>query len=593
MKLTFQNIFLRGKPSSVIAVGTLLIVTFWLFDAMVDYHFFSRDNLLEQLFNNNGEEFWFRITVTVFLAGFTWYAWVVVRHRDLLEAQLEQALLQSQDEQAKSTAIIAAIADGISIHDLEFRILHQNAVHQEMFGGDHRGKFCYEAYYCNDEVCPVCPLADAMADGQVHRVERPARPDSGVDFIEVTASPIRNAKGEIIGGLDIVRDISARKWGEDALRQQALFFQRLIDTIPSPVFYKNCQGIFLGCNDAFQKCMGRPKDEVVGRTLFELMPYEIAAMYGEKDDELFANPGTQIYESYVLCTATGAQREVIFYKATYSDQHGDIAGLVGVVIDIAERVAAEKAVMTLNSELSRQAAELAAANRELEAYNYSFTHDLRKYLTRISSSSQILNEEYRPQIDESGRNLLQGILDAVEQIQSLSEGMQVLFSVTRREIRHETVNLSELASSVATDLRLTDPDREAIITVQQDLHVLADPRLMQVLLENLLGNAWKYTGRQAESIIEVGAERAGDELCCYVRDNGAGFPTNKAAQLFNPFVRLHRADEFPGSGIGLATVQRIVQRHGGRIWAEGEPDLGATIWFTLPAADAHSERGDR
>jgi len=591
MKKKIQAKLFRGGPLTVILFGSLLIIAFWLFDTMVDYHFFAKGNLLEQLFNDHGEEFWFRIIVTVFLGGYTLYAWQVARHRDRLEDELEQALLQAQDEQAKSAAIIAAIADGISIHDLEFRVLHQNAVHQEMFGGDHRGKFCYEAYYCNDEVCPTCPLADALADGQVHRVERPGKPDSGVDFIEVTASPIRNAKGEIVGGLDIVRDISERKWAEETTRQQTLFFQRLIDTIPSPVFYKNNLGIFLGCNTAFQQCMGRAKDEVVGRTLFELMPYEMAVQYAGKDDELFANPGTQIYESYVLCATTGVQREVIFYKATFTDQYGDVAGLVGVVIDIAERAEAERAIRKLNSDLSSKAAELAAANRELEAYNYSFTHDLRNYLTRISSSSQILNEEYVAQIDDSGRTLLQGIVAAAEQIQSLSEAMQVLFSVTRREIKHETVNLSELASAIATDLRLTDPGREALITIQPDVHVVADSRLLKVLLENLLGNAWKYTGKQAESIIEIGADRTGDEFCCYVRDNGAGFPAEKAAELFIPFVRLHGADDFPGSGIGLATVQRIVQRHGGRIWAEGERDQGATFWFTLPAADDQVEGG--
>jgi PAS domain S-box-containing protein len=582
MNTSLQKKLLRGRPTTVLIFGIMMIIIFWLFDALVDYHFFAKGNLLEQLLQEQGEELWFRLTVTLFLAGYTLYAWQVVRHRDRLEQQLEVALGQALDEQAKSQAIIEAIADGVSIQDLDFRVIHQNAVHLKLAGGDKRGELCYRAYASQDDLCLACPVAAALADGQVHRVEKPGSAASGAEFIEITASPVRNARGEIVGGLEIVRDITERKWTEEAIRQQTLFFQRLIDTIPSPVFYKNRQGIFLGCNEAFANCLGRPTQEIIGRSLFELMPYELAAEYADKDEELFEQTGTQIYEAFVQCAVSGSRREAIFYKATFSDPHGDVAGLVGVVIDIAERTKAERAIRELNADLSRQAVELAAVNRELEAYNYSFTHDLRNHLTRISSTSQILTEMYAERIDLNGQVLLQGIVTAADQIQELSEAMQLLFSVTRREIMHETVNISDLATAVATDLRLTDPGREAVITVQQDIYVVGDSRLMKVLLENLIGNAWKYTGKRTESIISVGAMHQGGELTCFVRDNGAGFAPDQAARLFLPFVRLHGVEEFPGTGIGLATVQRIIQRHGGRVWAEGERGVGATFWFTLP-----------
>jgi PAS domain S-box-containing protein len=521
--------------------------------------------------------------VSFFLGSFTIYSWLVVKQRDELERELEKAVQLARNEQAKSDAVIAAIADGISIQDLEFRVLHQNAAHQAIAGGDRRGEYCYKAYVCGETICATCPLADALLDGQVHRIEKPGPPGSGVDFIEITASPIRNANGEIVGGLEIVRDISEQKWAVEAIKQQTLFLQRLIDTIPSPIFYKNPLGIFLGCNAAFAACIGRSQEEVIGRTLYELMPHEFAKIYAVKDNELFADPGVQIYESFVHCQASGEPREVIFNKATFTDQYGEIAGLVGVVIDIADHVAAERAINALNQDLSRQASELAAANRELEAYNYSFTHDLRNNLTRISSGSQILVDIHSDQLDEHGKMLLQGIITAVDQIQELSEAMQLLFLVTRRDILHEPVNLSEMATAIVMDLRLADLERQVTFSIQPDLLVIADPRLMRVLLKNLLDNAWKYSGKRAESLIDFGLQYDGAESCFYVRDNGVGFPSAKAEQLFLPFKRLHHPSDFPGSGIGLATVQRIIQRHGGRVWAEGAVDQGATFLFSLPA----------
>lgn len=584
---------LRSRPATVLIAGALFISVFWGVDTLIGSHPLPGGASHPQLLLAESEEFWVRLATSFLMAAYAIYVWLVVRHRDGLEKELAQALGQARDEQAKSEAIIAAIADGVSIQDLDFRVLVQNKVHQDLVGGDRRGEFCYQAYADGEGICPACPVADALFDGQVHRLEKPGNPSSGAEFIEITASPVRNAKGEIIGGLEIVRDITERKWTEESIKQQTLFFQQLIDTIPSPIFYKNTQGIFLGCNTAFATCIGRSRAEVVGRTLFEIIPGAMAVMYAGKDDELIANPGTQIYESYVQCNASGDKREVIFYKATFNDHDGEVAGLVGVVIDIADRIAAERSILALNSDLARQAAELAAANRELEAYNYSFTHDLRNNLTRISSASQILIDMYGEQLEESAKLLLEGNIAAATQIHELSEAMQMLFSVTRRDVLHQSVNLSELATAIAMDLRLAGLDRVVTFIIQPDLQVHADPRLMKVLLENLLGNAWKYSAQKAESFIELGMLWQGEEPRYYVRDNGVGFPPEQSTKLFAPFIRLHRAQEFPGSGIGLATVQRIVQRHGGKIWAEGDVGQGATFWFTLPAGTNSNIQGEQ
>lgn len=577
---------LFSQPVMILILGGLFIAGFWLLDIAFDSSRLAGILGHPARVPEPSDARWHRLFYSTQLVAFIAVIWLMARKRVRLESELETAIQLARDEQAKLEAVISSIPDGVSIQDLEFRVMFQNEAHQGLVGGDYRGEPCYHAYSGMPDICPACPLADAMADGGVHRIEKPGKPGGGVDFIEITASPIRNANGEIVGGLEIVRDISARKWTEEAIKAQTLFFQQLIDTIPSPIFYKNTLGIFLGCNQAFAECIGRSRAEVVGRTLYELVPPAMAAEFVAKDDELFANPGTQIYEAFVPCAATATLRTAIFYKATFPDPYGEVAGLVGVVIDITERIVSEKEIRELNQGLSRQAEALAAVNRELEAYNYSFTHDLRNNLTRISTASQLLEEMHGSTLPEDGRMLVQGVIAAVCQIQELSEAMQLLFLVTRQELQLKQVDLAEMATGLIMDLRLADIERQAVFVINPEMVVQADPRLMKVLLKNLLDNAWKYSGKRNEPVIELGVKADADEPRFYIRDNGAGFPEEHAAELFQPFKRLHHSKDFPGTGIGLATVERIIHRHGGRIWAEGAIDRGATFWFTIPAPDS-------
>lgn len=242
--------------------------------------------------------------------------------------------------------------------------------------------------------------------------------------------------------------------------------------------------------------------------------------------------------------------------------------------EIADRLRAEE-------DLRRAKIAAEEASSELEAFSYSVAHDLRAPLRSVDGFSQAILEDCADRLDAEGKSYLQNIGDAARQMGRLIDGLLNLSRMARSELRRERVDLSGLAGAVLARLRNSQPDREVETVVEPDLVADADPRLMDVVLTNLLGNAWKFTGRRERSRIEF-ATRSGEIPRVYfIRDDGVGFDEAYVDKLFGVFQRLHTTQEFEGTGIGLATVQRIVRRHGGRIWAKSEVDRGATFYFTL------------
>jgi light-regulated signal transduction histidine kinase (bacteriophytochrome) len=222
-----------------------------------------------------------------------------------------------------------------------------------------------------------------------------------------------------------------------------------------------------------------------------------------------------------------------------------------------------------------------AANRELEAFSYSVAHDLRAPLRGVDGFCQILDEDYSDKLDETGRNYLNRVRRAAQHMGTLIDDLLRLARITQGDLVRSTVNLSQIAAQIRDGLRDSAPERAVEFTIANDLIVSGDPRLLRVVLENLLSNAWKFTATQPAARIEFGAKLIDDQTVLYVRDNGVGFDMAYAGKLFRAFQRLHNIHEFPGTGIGLATVQRILSKHGGRIWAEAAPDKGATFLFIL------------
>lgn len=243
--------------------------------------------------------------------------------------------------------------------------------------------------------------------------------------------------------------------------------------------------------------------------------------------------------------------------------------------------ALRKAHDELEQRVEERTAQLAAANKELEAFSYSVSHDLRAPLRSIDGFSLALLEDYAPRLDEEGKDHLERIRAATQRMGMLIDDLLNLSRMTRAEIRKELVNLSTLAHSVAGGLQEAQPERRIEFRIEEHLEARADPRLLRVVLENLLGNACKFTSKRTSACVEFGKTHCNGNSAYFVRDNGAGFDPAYANRLFGAFQRLHGTTEFPGTGIGLATVQRIIHRHGGKIWAEGAVEKGATFYFTL------------
>jgi PAS domain S-box-containing protein len=274
--------------------------------------------------------------------------------------------------------------------------------------------------------------------------------------------------------------------------------------------------------------------------------------------------------------AVGRKRDGSVFPQEISLTKMNGKGIVCIVRDITNH-------KNFEEELERKARELSAANKELEAFSYSLTHDMRSYITRSSSAAQILQGSYQATLDENGQCLVNMICKANQDMEALVKDMLVLSRLSRSEIRREKADLGELARGVAEELRLAEPGRSVELVVAPGLVAECDSHLVKIALDNLLGNAWKYTRKIPDARVEVGMVAHDGRKAFFVRDNGMGFDMKDADRLFKPFQRLQNAKEFPGTGIGLATVQRIILRHGGEVWGEGEPGKGATFYFTLPA----------
>lgn len=270
-------------------------------------------------------------------------------------------------------------------------------------------------------------------------------------------------------------------------------------------------------------------------------------------------------------------------KKTTGDELGVLVGGFNEMLREIQRRDAEllKSHSLLEQRVAERTAQLESTNKELEAFSYSVSHDLRAPLRAIDGFSQMLLEDYAEQLDAAGRDSLQRVRTAAHRMGTLIDDMLKLSRVTRSDLKPEQVNLSALAQEIAQDLRRQDPERGVDFAITAELRAHGDPRLLRIAMQNLLENAWKFTRGRDHTRIAFGMVQHEGEPAYFVRDNGAGFDMAYASKLFGAFQRLHDAREFPGTGIGLATVQRVIHRHGGRIWAEGAVGQGATFYFTL------------
>jgi PAS domain S-box-containing protein len=396
-------------------------------------------------------------------------------------------------------------------------------------------------------------------------------------WIRTTAQPMK-ADNKVIRVVGSIMDITERKRAEEALRSSKRTLASLMSNLPGVVYRcrNDKQWTVEFISEGCKRLTGYLFADLVGnsrRSLADLIhPDDRQRIWDEVQPALDEERPFEL--TYRILTASGREKWVWEKGMGIYDSKGRLEALEGFITDISESKLAEEQL-----QLSRD--QLAATNRELEAFAYSVSHDLQAPLRHIEGFSRLLLDDFSQKLEDEGREYLNRMMEAAGRMSLLINDLLKLSRSTRGELSRKKVDLGKIASEIAQRLTKEEPDRTVNINIHHDLKVHADPGMMQVVLENLIGNAWKFTARKRSAEIEIGSVEIDGRRAFFVRDNGAGFNASDSKKLFVPFQRLHSEKEFPGTGIGLATVQRIIHRHGGRVWAEGRKGKGATVFFTL------------
>ncbi len=423
--------------------------------------------------------------------------------------------------------------------------------------------------------------------------------------IKADFSPIVGDQGVVLGGTGIIQNISEQKRVEKKLEDQLHFLQTLIDTIPNPIFYKDTGGIYVGCNRAFEIRLGLDRRQIVGKSVYDLLPRDLADEYHRMDLALLRNPGEQVYETS-LVYSDGQRRDIILNKATYFNVEGELAGLVGVSVDITDRKRAEAALKRAHDELEQRVQErtsaLAAAVEELQneiaerrkaeealrnsseklkLFAYSVIHDLKSPAIGIYGVANLLSKRYENALDEKGRIYCDQILKASEHVALLVEQINVYMAAKEAPVVIEKINVNDILQMVYDEFSAQFSLRRVQwFGLQERIQIHADRLCIHRVFRNLVDNALKYGGEKL-SEIRIGYREERDFFVFSVTDNGIGVSKEDSERIFGIFERDKAARGISGTGLGLAIVKEISEKHGGDVWIEPGVDGGTTFYVSI------------
>ena len=479
-------------------------------------------------------------------------------------------------------ALLEAAPDAMVIVDQQGKIVLANNQTTKLFG--------YTAQELLGQPVEILIPESARKDHASHRdaynraprarpmgvgMELSGRRKDGSEFpVEISLSPLETEQGTLV--TSAIRDISDRKKAE-------LKFRALLEAAPDAMVIVDQFGKIALTNAQTEKLFGYTRNEILGQPVEVLMPEMARKKHAAHRAEYNRAPRTRPIHSGL--DLTGRRKDGSEFPAEISLsplQTAEGTFVTSAIRDITERKNAEAMRSRHASELARTNSELAAANQELESFSYSVSHDLRAPLRHIDGFSRILLDEYKSKLDDSGRHYLQRVADGAKQMGRLVDDLLNFSRLGRQELNRQSINLAAIVENVRVDLAESVAGRNIEWKVAPLPAVECDPALIKIVFTNLLSNALKFTTPRERTIIELGCAQEKEQQAFFVRDNGVGFDTKYADKLFGVFQRLHRQEEFEGTGVGLATVQRIIHKHGGRIWAKSAPDRGATFYFTLP-----------
>ena len=410
--------------------------------------------------------------------------------------------------------------------------------------------------------------------------------EQSVHWIRIKAQPICDLTEKVVRVTGIITDNTIQRQAIPNIQkihsseppnntQSSPCLDKLLSSMPYYLFVVNRDSQRISfCNKLLARSLGfENSQQILGKTIAQCFPPQHAKYICDQNEKVFSQ-GKILRKQETICLADGHHHFDTF-RIPLSDSEGKVEAMLFTSSDVPNLVAVKQA-------LSERTAQLEAANKELESFSYSVSHDLQAPLRVIIGFSQVLWEKYSDQLDKQGQHYLQRIKANSERMSELIDALLQLSRVARFQMKSIPVDLSAIATEIMEELKANEPKRQVKVKITPGLSTKGDPRLLRIVINNLLNNAWKYTAKQEQPQIEFAliSRSKGKQVFC-VRDNGAGFASSYKDKLFIPFQRLHLEQDFPGMGIGLATVQRIIYRHGGKVWAEGELNQGATFYFSL------------
>ncbi|MCC6797008.1 MAG: PAS domain S-box protein [Candidatus Hydrogenedentes bacterium] len=516
---------------------------------------------------------------------------MITLHRELKRRFAAEKAVRASEESLSVT--LDSIGDGVLATDTSGRVTRMNPVAEQLTGwpiAEAAGRLVSEVFRIVNEQTrepaeiPVeCVLRTGAVVGLANHTAL-IRRDGSENPIADSAAPIRNVDGQTIGVVLVFREVGAERRAQQALEASETLFRAATELTPHGLLIQR-EGKFVYANPSIVTLLGaRTQDDLIGKPVLDFIDPETRELGRARILQLDAGAKTIPPMQHKCLRLDGSS----FWGETTAsayEQDGK-AGAVVVLHDISAQKEADEKIRKLNEELHDRARDLESVNKELEAFSYSVSHDLRAPLRAIDGFSLALMEDYHGQLDITAQNYLQRVRTATQRMGVLIDAMLNMSRMSRRALTIGKVNLSEIAQNILNELAEYDPNRKVTCDVVPNLEVEGDPELLRNVLQNLLQNAWKFTRNTEDARIEFKDVRNNGTTAFCIRDNGAGFDMKYADKLFSPFQRLHRVDEFEGTGIGLATIQRIVRRHGGKIWADGAVGKGATFYFTLNTTEA-------
>ena len=539
----------------------------------------------------DGTIYWVDTTIVPFLNEKGKPRQYVAIRADITERKrAEEAFRESE---IRLRTIVESLDQGLVVSDLKGQLLHFNRAALDMHGfvsldecRRHLTEFVeiFELSTVDGTVLPVeqWPLARVLRGEKLNGAELRIR-RLGTDWHRIFSyggTLVCDASGPPMMAVVTVSDITERKQAEAAAAQLVA----IVESSDDAIIGKDLRGIVTSWNAGAEKEFGYSASEMIGHSISRLIPGERQEEERKILGKIECGEKVRQFET-VRLRKDGSTFDVSVTVSAIKDAAGRIVGASKVVRDITERKRAEEEIHKLNTDLEQRViertAELETANKELEAFSYSVSHDLRAPLRAVDGFSQALLEDYGPQLPEEGRRDLETIREGAQQMGLLIDDLLTFSRLSRAPLNKREVNNVKLVRSVINDLGSQQDGRQIDLAIGELPASAGDPALLKQVWTNLLSNALKYTRLRETAVIEVGCSLEQGENVYFVRDNGTGFDMRYADKLFGVFQRLHRAEEFEGTGVGLAIVQRIIHRHGGRVWAEAAVDRGATFYFTL------------